>query len=347
MAACRSKHSGVDAVYYPQRISMTLPPLLRFILLRLALAVPTLLAISFLVFFAAYLSPADPVDILLGQRAAPEAKARTRHEWGLDRPPLVRYADYVGRIVTRGDFGRSYQTREPITKIIQRGLPNTAVLAMAALIVSLAVGVPLGIFAAVHANKPFDHAAMSLAMVGVAVPSFVLAPLLVLWLALGAKWLPVIGFSLGEGRVAPQYFLLPVLVLASRSAALIARLTRSAMLDVLGQDYIRTARAKGLSPATVLFKHALKNAFPPVLTAAGTTFGYLLSGSFIVETFFTIPGIGYQSIRSILDRDYPVVQGLALLLATAFVLVNLLVDILYGVLDPRARVGDTVAKGNA
>ena len=323
---------------------MTLPPLLRFIIIRLALAVPTLLAISFLVFFAAYLSPADPVDILLGQRAAPEAKARTRHEWGLDRPPLVRYADYVVRIVTKGDFGRSYQTREPIVEIVKRGLPNTALLAALSLVVSLVVGIPLGIFAAVHANKAFDRVAMGLAMVGVAVPSFVLAPLLVLWLAVPrGSALKVIGFSIGEGRVDPAYFILPVLVLASRSSALIARLTRSAMLDVLGQDYIRTARAKGLSPATVLFKHALKNAFPPVLTAAGTTFGYLLSGSFIVETFFTIPGIGYQSIRSILDRDYPVVQGLALLLATAFVLVNLLVDILYGVLDPRARVGDATA----
>ncbi len=323
---------------------MTLPPLLRFILLRLALAVPTLLAISFLVFFAAYLSPADPVDILLGQRAAPEAKARTRHAWGLDRPPLVRYADYVGQIVTHGDFGRSYQTREPITDIIKRGLPNTAALAVPALIVSLVVGVPLGVLAAVNANKWIDRVAMSAAMVGVAVPSFVLGPVLVLWLAVQRGLLPVIGFSVGEGRIAPQYFLLPTLVLASRSSALIARLTRSAMLDVLGQDYIRTARAKGLSPATVLFKHALKNAFPPILTAAGTTFGYLLSGSFIVETFFTIPGIGYQSIRSILDRDYPVVQGLALLLATIFVLVNLVVDILYGVLDPRTRVANAVTK---
>ncbi|MBC8134588.1 MAG: ABC transporter permease [Fibrella sp.] len=328
---------------------MTLPPLLRFILLRLALAVPTLLAISFLVFFAAYLSPADPVDILLGQRAAPEAKARTRHEWGLDRPPRVRYADYVTKIVTKGDFGRSYQTREPITDIIKRGLPNTATLAIVSLIVSLVVGIPLGILAAVNANKWIDRAAMSLAMIGVAVPSFVLAPLLVLWLVVQkgmfSQSLSPIGFSLGEGRIDLKYFILPTLVLASRSSALIARLTRSAMLDVLAQDYIRTARAKGLSPAVVLFKHALKNAFPPVLTAAGTTFGYLLSGSFIVETFFTIPGIGYQSIRSILDRDYPVVQGLALLLATSFVLVNLLVDILYGVFDPRARVGEGTTKG--
>ena len=316
---------------------MTLPPLLRFILLRLALAVPTLGAVSFLVFFAAYLSPADPVDILLGQRAVPEVKARTRHEWGLDRPPLVRYADYVERIVTKGDFGRSYQTREPITDIIKRGLPNTAALAFCALGTALLVGIPLGVFAAVNANKWGDRLSMGLAMGGVAVPSFVFAPLLVLFFGAPHGTLPVIGFSLAEGRTGWQFFVLPTLVLASRSAALIARLTRSAMLDVLNQDYIRTARAKGLSPAVVLFKHAFKNAAPPVLTAAGITFGYLLSGSFIVETFFTIPGIGYQSIRSILDRDYPVVQGLALLLATTFVLVNLLVDILYGVLDPRAR----------
>lgn len=310
----------------------------RFLTTRLLLAVPTLLAISFLVFFASYLSPADPVDILLGQRASPEAKARTRHEWGLDRPPLVRYADYVAGIVTRGDFGRSYQTREPITQIIGRGFKNTAVLAAGALAVSLLVGVPLGIASAVYANRPFDRLAMGFALAGVAVPSFVLGPVLVLILAVRMRYLPPIGFSLDTGRVAPQYFVLPILVLAARSTALIARLTRSAMLDVLSQDYIRTARAKGLSPFTILFKHALKNAFPPILTVAGTTFGYLLSGSFVVETFFTIPGIGYQSIRSILDRDYPVTQAMALLLAFLFVVINLVVDILYGLLDPRARV---------
>ena len=316
--------------------------MLRFIATRTALAIPTLLAISFLVFFAAYLSPADPVDILLGQRAAPEAKARTRHEWGLDRPPLVRYGDYVWGIVSRGDFGRSYMTREPITEIIKRGFPNTALLASLALGISLFVGVPLGIASAVYANRWPDRFLMSTALAGVAVPSFVLGPVLVLLLAVQMQWLPVVGFSLTTGRVAPEYFILPAVVLAARSTALIARLTRSTMLDVLGQDYIRTARAKGLSSGAVLFRHALKNAFPPILTVTGTTFGYLLSGSFVVETFFTIPGIGNQSIRSILDRDYPVVQGMALLLATIFVLINLIVDILYGILDPRARVASGV-----
>jgi peptide/nickel transport system permease protein len=174
----------------------------------------------------------------------------------------------------------------------------------------------------------------------VGVPSFALGPLLVLYLAVKAKYFPVIGFALPD-RAGIQYFILPSLVLSARSLALIARLTRSAMLDVLGQDYIRTARAKGLAPFPVLFKHALKNAFPPILTVAGTTLGYLLSGSFVVETFFNIPGIGNESIRSILNRDYPVVQAMALLLAAVFVLVNLVVDILYGVLDPRARVAPT------
>jgi peptide/nickel transport system permease protein len=312
--------------------------MLRYVALRLALAVPTLLAITFLVFFAAYLSPADPVDIIAGQKASPEVKARVRHEFGLDRPPLVRYGDYVWGIVTRGDFGRSYQTRRPVTEFIARSFPNTALLASLALCLSLGIGVPLGILSAVKANGPIDRTAMAVALTGVAVPSFVLAPLLVLWLGQPRGLLPVIGFSLGEGRVAWPFFVLPAAVLSARSAAMIARLTRSAMLDVLGQDYIRTARAKGLSGGAVLFKHALKNAFPPILTVSGTTFGYLLGGSFVVERFFTIPGIGDQSVSSILARDYPVVQGLALLLAATFVLVNLVVDLLYGVFDPRARV---------
>jgi ABC-type dipeptide/oligopeptide/nickel transport system permease component len=311
--------------------------MLRFIALRLALAVPTLLAISFLVFFAAYLSPADPVDILVGQKASLALKAQVRHEWGLDRPPLVRYGEYVKNIMLHGDFGRSFQTREPVAQDIARGFKNTALLAVCALTLALVVGIPIGIASAVYANRLFDRVAMSVALAGVAVPSFVLGPVLVLLFAVRAQYLPVIGFALPD-RVAPQYFVLPSLVLAFRSMALIARLTRSAMLDVLSQDYIRTARAKGLSSGVVLFKHALKNAFPPILTVAGTTFGYLLSGSFVVETFFTIPGIGNESIRSILNRDYPVMQGMALLLAAIFVVVNLVVDILYGLLDPRARV---------
>jgi peptide/nickel transport system permease protein len=214
--------------------------MLRFIATRIALAIPTLLAISFLVFFAAYLSPSDPVDLLSPQRATPEEKARTRHQWGLDRPPLVRYGDYVWRIVSRGDFGRSYMQREPVTDIIKRGFPNTALLASLAMGISLLFGVPLGILSAVYANRWPDRLLMSTALAAVAVPSFVLGPVLVLYLAVHWKlpYVSILGFSLLEKRLEPKYFVLPVLVLAARSTALIARLTRSTMLDTLGQDYI-------------------------------------------------------------------------------------------------------------
>jgi len=311
--------------------------MLRFLLLSIALAVPTLLLISFLVFFAGYLSPADPVDILVGERAAPEAKARVRREWGLDRPPLERYANYVWGIVSRGDLGRSYRTREPVAETLRRGLPHTATLASAALLLSLLVGVPLGVWAAVRAGGAGDRLAMGAALTGVAIPSFVLAPVLVLIFALHLRWLPVAGWQVFEGRW--EYLVLPAVVLAARSTALVARLARAAMLEALAQDYVRTARAKGLSENAILFKHALKNAAPPILTAAGTTFGYLLTGSFVVETFFTIPGLGFQSIDSIMKRDYTVIQGVTLLAAATFVLVNLLVDVGYGLLDPRARAG--------
>lgn len=319
--------------------------MLRFVLGRLALAIPTLLAISALVFFSAYLAPGDPADIILGEKATPATKARLRHELGLDQPPVTRYLNYVGGILTRGDMGVSYQTREPVKQILARGFPNTALLASLALLTSLTIGIPLGILAAVTVNRLPDRLAMVLALLGVALPSFVLGPALVLLLAVRLQAFPVIGFSVSEaGRNLPIFFVLPVIVLAARSTALIARLTRSAMLDVLSQDYVRTARAKGLSTGVVLFKHALKNAFPPILTVAGTTFGYLLSGSFVVETFFAIPGIGNESIASILKRDYPVVQGLSLMMAAGFVGINLVVDLLYGVFDPRARVGGGALK---
>ncbi len=313
--------------------------MLRRALLRLATGLATMAAVSAIVFFAASLSPADPVDIMLGERAAPEQKARVRQAFGLDRPPLVRYADYVSKIATRGDFGASYfNNNAPVSQVIARGFPNTALLASLAMVFALGAGIPLGVWAAVHANRWQDRLAMAGALGGVAVPSFVLAPVLVLVLAVNQGVLPPNGFALGDAsRMTWHYFVLPVLVLGARSMALIARLTRSAMLDVLAQDYIRTARAKGLPERLVLFRHGLRNAFPPILTAAGTTFGYLLSGSFVVETFFRIPGIGNQSIDAIVRRDYPMIQALALLMAFGFVLINLATDLLYGVLDPRTR----------
>jgi peptide/nickel transport system permease protein len=301
----------------------------RYVIRRLLAAVPTLLAISAITFFMGYLAPGDPVEIILGQHANPVAKARVRHELGLDRGPLAQYLAFVSGAL-RGDLGVSYVTRRPVTQILAEGLPNTAALAVAALAIALVVGVALGVVAAVRQGSWIDKACMVAALAGVSVPAFVLGPLLILLLALRLGWLPVAGWG------GARYMVLPAVVLAGRPSAMIARLTRAQMAEVLRQDYIRTARAKGLSEWQTITRHALRNALTPVLTVAGTSLGYLLSGSFVVESIFTVPGIGAASVESIFRRDYPVIQGTTLLMATGFVLVNLVVDLLYGYLDPRS-----------
>jgi ABC-type dipeptide/oligopeptide/nickel transport system permease component len=303
-----------------------------FILKRLALAVPTLIAVSLIVFFIAHNAPAGPVEIMLGEKATPEAVARLKHEYGLDRPWYIQYADYVGGIVTHGDFGKSFtRGQEPIADMMRRDFPVTAQLAVTALLFSMAIGLPMGILAALYHNSWFDRLAMALVVALVSVPSIVVGPLLVLVVAV--KWgaLPVSGWD--DWR----YVILPTIALGSRSAALMARFMRASLLDVLRQDYMRTALAKGLSRGRAVWKHGLKNAMLPVLTVIGTNFGALLTGSFVVETIFQVPGIGYESIDSITRRDYPVIQGMALLVAVIFIGVNLVVDILYGVVDPRVR----------
>ena len=307
--------------------------MLRFILHRLGLAVLSVWAVCTITFLIAAFAPGDPAEIAAGQHSDKAALARIRHEFGLDRPLLVRYGAYLWDGL-HGDLGKSFYTREPVTAFLQRGLPNTALLATAAIIIALLVGVLVGLAAALRPNTFLDRLLMTSVLVGVTLPNFVLAPILILLIALKLGWLPVAGWG------DPSFVVLPAIVLAARPAALIARMTRSSLLETLKQDYIRTARAKGLSPGTVLFKHALKNAFLPVLTTAGISFGYLLSGSFVVETVFAIPGVGKASIDSISQRDYSVIQGTTLLLAVIFVGMNLLVDLAYALLDPRLKVAE-------
>lgn len=313
---------------------------------RLLLAIPTLLAVSFITFFLGYLSPGSPIDIMLGQHSDPARVKQLEHEYGLDRPPLVQYGSFVWGAVTRGDLGRSFGTgQRPVTQIIAEQFPNTAFLACMAMLTAVAFGIPAGVLAALKHNRLLDRATMGFVLLMVSVPAFVLAPLLMLYFSLRLGWLPSSGWEgeevslLGFRLIVPywQYLLMPMVVLASRPAALLARFMRSSMLETIRQDYVRTARAKGLSPGRILAKHAFRNAFLPVLTILGNTFGYMLTGSFVIESIFTIPGIGYQSVQSILSRDYPVIQGVALLVAAIFITVNLIVDILYGVLDPRVR----------
>lgn len=306
--------------------------MLYFILKRMALAIPTLIAITFLVFMVARLAPAGPVEIILGEKATPEAVARLKHQYGLDKPLLVQYVDYVWNIVAHGDFGRSFaRGQQPVSEMIAADFPVTAQLAVMALVFAMVIGLTLGALAALYHNSWFDRIAMACVVAMVSVPSIVLGPVLVLLLAVRLRWLPVSGWE------APVYTILPTVTLGSRSAALLARFMRASLLDVLRQDYIRTAMAKGLSRGKAVLRHALKNAFLPVLTVLGTNFGALLTGSFVVETIFQVPGIGYESINSISKRDYPVIQGMALLVAVIYILVNLGVDILYGVIDPRVR----------
>ncbi|MCX6358653.1 MAG: ABC transporter permease [Armatimonadetes bacterium] len=302
-----------------------------YVLKRLALAVPTLLAVSFVTFFLGYLAPGSPIDLLVGQHADPAIRRQLEHEYGLDRPAMVQYADFLWGAV-RGDLGHSFANGgRSVTDLIAQQFPTTAFLALLAICTASLLGLPAGVLAALQHNRLPDRAVMTQVLVLVSLPPFVLAPILMLCFSLWLGWLPTSGW---EG---PSYWVLPTVVLAARPGALLARQMRSSMLEVLRQDYIRTASAKGLTGTQVILRHALKNALLPVLTVLGNSFGYLLTGSFIVETLFSIPGIGYESVHSILARDYPVIQGVALLVASVFVAVNLLVDLLYVIVDPRVR----------
>lgn len=306
--------------------------MLRYILKRVGFALLSIWAVLTITFFIAYLAPGDPIEQMMGQHANPAALAAARHNAGLDKPPMVRYGVYLLGLL-HGDLGKSYVTGEPITSFLARSLPNTFALAVAAIVVAILVGIAIGLIAALRPNTFLDRFLMFSVLTGVSVPNFVLGPILILIFALKLGWLPVAGWGNAED------FVLPAIVLGARPAALIARMTRSSMLETLKQDYIRTARAKGLSPAVILIKHALKNAFLPVLTTAGVSFGYLLTGSFVVETIFTVPGVGFASINSLSQRDYTMIQGTTLVIAVVFVVVNLVIDLLYATLDPRIKVG--------
>jgi ABC-type dipeptide/oligopeptide/nickel transport system permease component len=309
----------------------------RFVLGRLALIPPTLVLLALVTFFLGYLSPSDPVEIMLGQHANPQAAERLRHDYGLDRPPLVQFGAYaLGAL--RGDLGRSYYDQKPVAQILVEGFPATLALGLCATVVAVLIGVPLGVLAAARQDTWLDRASMSLALVGISVPAFVIGPLLIYVVSTRLRLLPVAQWGTARD------LLLPALTLGSRPAALIARLTRASMLDALRQDYIRTAFAKGLAAPRVILLHAFKNAVIPTLTVIGTSVGYMLGGSFVVETIFRVPGIGYMSIEAISRRDYPVIQGTTLLLATIFVLVNLIVDIMYGAIDPRIRYAAVESK---
>jgi peptide/nickel transport system permease protein len=298
---------------------------------RLLISIPLLLGLTVLVFSMVHLLPGDPVQVILATSGAtPDAVAKLRSQLGLDLPLHIQYLRYLNGLL-HGDMGSSLFTYRPVTEIIRQNAGATLELAFSAMLLALVVGIPLGILAAVFKDSWIDHLAMTLAVVGVSAPGFWTALLMILLFSVVLQLLP----SGGYGTL--KQLIMPTLVLGLSGAAVMARLTRSSMLEVLGQEYVVTARAKGGSEPYVLVRHALKNCLIPIVTVAGLQFGFLLGGTVVTETVFARPGLGRTAVEAILYKDIPVVQGIVLFVAVIYMLVNLLVDLCYALLDPRIR----------
>lgn len=305
----------------------------RYIIKRLLFMVPVLLGVTLLVFLIFHLTPGDPARVLLGemgQGASPEAIEALRHQLGLDRPWYVQYGDFLLNAI-QGDFGRSFRGDRPVMPELLARFPVTLKLTLSALGLAALTGIPLGILAAVKRHTWVDHAVMVVALLGVSLPSFWFGIMLMQMFALKFKVLPP------SGTGTWQHMILPAVTVALSSVAFIARMTRSTLLDQLREDYVRTARSKGLKERAVIFRHALKNAFIPVLTTLGLQFGNLLGGSVVTESIFSLPGLGRLAVEAIKGRDLPSIQGSVLWVAVVFSLVNLAVDLGYAALDPRIR----------
>jgi ABC-type dipeptide/oligopeptide/nickel transport system permease component len=307
--------------------------MLRFFARRGVSMIFVLFSLTFLTFIIGHLAPGDPILVLMGPRQDPETYARLRHLYGLDQPLLRQYGNYVANLI-RGDFGLSFSYEgRTVGELIEQGLPISFGVGGLALLLSVTLGVPLGMFAALHDGTIVDRGAIALALALYSIPSFVLIPLIwMLNLALfraGYPNLPQAGWG------GPSHIVLPVLVLAAANVGYITQLTRSSMLEVLRDDYVRTARAKGLLERTVIVRHVLRNAILPLITLLGPMTAYLATGAFVVEVLFNIPGIGRIAVEAVGRRDYPVIQGTTVILGIAVVFMNLISDLLYHVFDPR------------
>ena len=302
--------------------------MLSFIARRLLLAIPTLFGVLVVVFLLLYIAPGDPVMEMIGERADAETIARLRAELRLDDPVPVQFAHYTGGVLT-GDLGTSYITGRPIARDILERFPKTLQLATAAMVLAAVLGITIGVLSARRPGSAFDRSAMAAAYLGISFPVYWVGLILILIFAVTLRWLPPSGF----GR--PEFLILPALALGTRSIAFLARMTRSAMLEVLNSDFVRTARAKGLRERVVLARHALRNALIPIITVLGLDFGYYLTGSILTETIFSWPGLGRYVVNAIARRDLPAIQGSVLFLSVVFVLVNLATDLLYAKADPR------------
>ncbi len=313
--------------------------MLAYVARRVLATIPVMAVVALFVFSLLYIAPGDPAAIIAGDQATPEQVARIRAGLGLDQPFLIRFGDWVWRIA-HGDLGRSIFTNLPVTTMIEQRVEPTLSLMVLTLVLSVAVAVPLGVVAAWKQGSLLDRLIMLGAVLGFSVPVFVVGYLLAYVFALRLGWLPVQGFVPISRGFWPFFrtLILPAVALGGIYIALIARITRASMLEVLSQDYIRTAKAKGLGQGSVLFLHALKNAAVPIVTVIGLGVALLIGGAVVTETVFAIPGLGRLTVDAILRRDYPVIQGVVLLFSLVYVLVNLAVDLLYTVFDPRIRL---------
>lgn len=300
-----------------------------YVLRRLALAIPVLFGVSLVTFLMSHLVPGDPVTVMLGTNATAENKAQLRQELGLNDPLYIQYVRYMDHAL-HGDLGRSIRSGQPVVSEIRERIGSTLQLTLSAMVLAVIVGVGLGVAAAATNNNFAQAGIMSFALLGISMPTFWSGILLILLFGLKLRWLPIAGSG-------PKALILPAITLAAPAAAVLARMTRSTMLEVLNQDFVRTARAKGLRERVVIFQHTLRNALIPVMTIIGLQFGGLLTGAVIVESVFSRAGLGRYAVTAISSRDFPQIQGTVLLAAVVYVFVNLIVDLLYAVLDPRIR----------
>jgi len=306
--------------------------MLHFLLSRLFSTLIVVFGVVTLVFLLIHLVPGDPVEVMLGESAQPADRVALRQALGLDQPLLKQWLSYIGNLL-QGDLGQSLHSRQPISELLLQRIPATAQLAAASLFVAILIAIPLGSIAALRKNTIWDQGTMAFSLLGVSIPNFWMGPLLILLFSLTLGWLPV------NGNEHTLSIILPALTLGTALAAILARMVRATLLEVLSENYICTARAKGLCESAIVWHHALRNAALPIITILGLQLGTLLGGAVITEIIFSWPGLGYTLVESIQKRDYPVVQACVLLISLTYVMVNALTDVVYGLLDPRVRLG--------
>ena len=305
--------------------------MLRYIVRRVLFLIPVLLGVAFCVFTLLYLTPGDPARMILGDLATEDAVQEFRNREGLNDPFLVQFGNYVWKAVTKGDIGRSYVTKRSVAQEVLAAFPATLKLSALAMVIAILVGLPCAILSEIKQYSLFDTVTMIFAMIGLSMPVFWLGLLLILLFSVHLRWLPSSGFGTFKAMI------LPAVSLSAQAISMVTRMTRSSMLEVIRADYIRTARAKGQKESVVIWVHALHNALIPVVTLCGLQFGHLLAGAILTESIFAIPGVGRLMVSSIMQRDYPMVQGGVLFIAIAFSIVNLLVDLVYAYIDPRIK----------